>query len=309
MPPSEHDIVGLGAIAVDDMLYVDTYPPADAKVYLAGRRRQGGGNTSCGLAAAARLGSRCALLGRLGDDELSRFTREQLAAAGVDLSYLLHEPQSGPIYCVIVVSGDTGSRAIYADFTTFRPLSPSELRREWFQGAKVLLVDHLHPAAVLPAVKMAQEMGLQVVSDIERQIADFSEVCRHLDHLVCSAEFAVSRFGADTPAKACRALARCGGQRSVVVTDGPSGCYWCTPDRPDVVHLSAHKVEAADTTGCGDVFHGAFCHGLCCGWTIERTIRFANAAAAVKATRTGGWAAVPTLPEVQRMLDENPPVG
>ena len=78
MRTNTHDIVGLGVIAVDEMLYVDSYPPADGKKFLTGRRRQGGGNTSCALAAAARLGSRCALLGRLGDDELSQFARNTL---------------------------------------------------------------------------------------------------------------------------------------------------------------------------------------------------------------------------------------
>ena len=115
MDRNAHDIVGLGVIAVDDVLYVDSYPPSDAKVPIVSRRRQGGGNTSCALAAAARLGSRCAALGRLGDDDLSQYARKHLARAGVDLSRVLHDPECGPIYAMIVVSRDTGSRAIYFD--------------------------------------------------------------------------------------------------------------------------------------------------------------------------------------------------
>lgn len=187
MPENVSDIIGLGVIAVDEILYVDSYPPADGKKFLNGRRRLGGGNTSCALAAAARLGSRCAALGRLGDDELS--------------------------------------------------------------------------------------------------------------------QFAVPYTNTDDPADACRLLAQTGQHRTVVVTAGREGCYWCSRGASAINHILAHRIEPVDTTGCGDVFHGAFCHGLVQGWEMERILRFANAAGAIKATRTGGWAAVPTPEEVQEILD------
>jgi len=109
------DIVGLGVIAVDDMLYVDRYPAANSKTRINGRRRHGGGNVSCALVAAATLGARCRQLGRLGENELSDFARKGMTDAGVDLSYLLHEPTAEPLHCTIVVAGETGSRSIYVD--------------------------------------------------------------------------------------------------------------------------------------------------------------------------------------------------
>src|SRR6185436_15119437 len=107
------DIVGLGVIAVDDMLFVDSYPPANMKMRVRERRRQGGGTMSCGLAAAARLGSTCRALGRLGENELSEFVFANLGRLGVDISYIVRDPAAEPVYCVIVVAADTGSRAIY----------------------------------------------------------------------------------------------------------------------------------------------------------------------------------------------------
>jgi ribokinase len=297
-----HDIIGLGVIAVDEMLYVDSYPPADGKKFLTGRRRQGGGNTSCALAAAARLGSRCALLGRLGDDELSQFAREHLTRTGVDLSYLLHDPSCGPIYALIVVSADTGSRAIFVDPASIKPLEQEELCPEWFEGAKVLMVDHLYPAAILPAIRLARQLGLQVVSDIELEMPELAEIRAGVDHFICSMEFALPYTGERDPQAACEMLSRSAPHRTVVVTAGQDGCYWYTRDQSAVRHVPAHRINAVDTTGCGDVFHGAFCHGLAAGWSVDRIIQFANAAAAVKATRTGGWAAVPTREEVGHVL-------
>ncbi len=297
-----HDIVGLGVIAVDEMLYVDSYPPADGRTPLRARCRLGGGNTSCALAAASRLGSRCALLGRLGDDELSRFAREHLAKTGVDLSLLLHDPQCGPIYAIIVVAGDTGSRAIFPDFGLVKPLEPEELHPEWFRGAKVLLVDHLHPPTLLPAVRMARELGLEVVSDIELEMPQLGEIRDDIDHFICSTEFALPYTNTGGGREACLALAQSSQHRTVVVTAGKEGCYWCVQGQSGITHTRAHRIEPVDTTGCGDVFHGAFCHGLVQRWPMDQIIRFANAAAAIKATRTGGWAAVATPDEVQELL-------
>ncbi len=296
------DVIGLGVIAVDEMLHVDSYPPADGKKFVLGRRRQGGGNASCALAAAARLGSRCVMLGRLGDDDLSLFARERLAEAGIDLSLLLHDSESGPLHSVIIVSQDTGTRAILADRERFKPLEPDELFPDWFCGARVLMVDHIHPPVILPAVRLAREAGLQVVSDIERDMPQLAEVRRYVDHYICSAEFAVPFTQSEDPATACRRLVQGGPPQTVVVTAGAAGCYWCAAGTDDVQHVPGHAIKPVDTTGCGDVFHGAFCHAMVAEWSVERAICFANAAAAIKATRTGGWAAVPALSEIQELL-------
>jgi len=301
------DLVGLGVIAVDDMLYVDAYPPANMKVRVRERRRQGGGTMSCALAAAGRLGSSCRALGRLGDNELSQFARDRLGGFGIDLSRIQHDPQAEPVYCVIVVAADTGSRAIYGDYTHTRPIPPEELRPEWFAGAKILLVDHFGPPTILAGVRIAKRLGLQVVSDIERDVPELPEIRHHVDHLVCSAEFAVPYTAAQSPAEACEALVSSGAHRTVVVTAGDRGCYWQVADGGGVRHQRAHKVKAVDTTGCGDVFHGVFCHGLAQGWPMEKIIAWSNAGAAIKAGRIGGWMAVPTSEEIERMLRE--PLG
>jgi sugar/nucleoside kinase (ribokinase family) len=202
---------------------------------------------------------------------------------------------------MIVVAADTGSRAIYGDYTHAGVLQPGELQTEWFAGAKVLLIDHFGPPTILAGAKLAKKAGLLVVSDIERDSPELAETRQYIDYLVCSAEFAVPYTQSETPA-ACEALERTGRHAAVVVTAGEQGCYYCTADNPHVKRLPGHPVKAVDTTGCGDVFHGVFCHGLAAGWPLERIITWANAGAAIKATRTGGWMAVPTLVEIEQIL-------
>ncbi len=302
MSDKRFDIVGLGVIAVDDMLYVPRFPAANSKTRLTERRRQGGGTVSCALAAAAKLGSRCTVLGRLGDNDESAFVREHLGGAGVDLSRVVHEAACRPVHTTIVVAADTGSRAIFGDYTTTRPLEPAELKAEWFADARLLLIDHLAPPTILAGAKLAKSLGIQVVSDIERDSPQFAETRRYIDHLVCSAEFAVPYTKAASPAEACRTLAESGTHATVVVTAGEHGCWWRIAEDERVHHHPAHAVTAVDTTGCGDVFHGVFCHGIAQGWPMEKIIAWATAGASIKATRIGGWWAVPSPSEIDDAL-------
>ena len=68
--------------------------------------------------------------------------------------------------------------------------------------------------------------------------------------------------------------------------------------------IPAFKVDVVDTTGAGDVFHGAFIYGLLQGWDIEYTAKFSSAVSAIKCTRLGGRAGIPNLATVERFLED-----
>lgn len=303
MTERSYDIIGLGDIAVDDTLHMPSYPAANSKTHILSRRRQGGGRISCAMAVAARLGLRCAILGRLGDGEGSTFSRKYLGEElGVDLSLILHDPACGPTHSTIIVAQNTGSRAVLIDQSIVKPLAPHELRPEWFAVGRVLLVDSLNPPCILEAVKLAKQAGMVIVSDIERDSPEYRETRRYIDHLIHSSEFALTYTQSRCPAEACGMLAETGDHETVVVTAGENGCYWRRRGDEKVHHHPARQVQAVDTTGCGDVFHGVFCCGVAQGWPIEKTIAWSSAAAAIKATRSGGWMAVPTMDEIQELL-------
>jgi len=61
-------------------------------------------------------------------------------------------------------------------------------------------------------------------------------------------------------------------------------------------------VKVVDTTGAGDVFHGAFIYGLLKKWSLKRIARFANACAAMKCRKLGGRAGIPALREVESFM-------
>ena len=90
---------------------------------------------------------------------------------------------------------------------------------------------------------------------------------------------------------------------AVVVTCGADGCWYVDgSNRGDVRHFPAFAIDVVDTTGCGDVFHGAYAAALAEGQELYRRVAFASAAAALKGTRYGGQAGCPTRQAVDRFL-------
>src|SRR5262245_61850781 len=92
------DVLGLGCVAVDDLLLAPNYPTPDSKVRLLGRQRSSGGLTATALIAAARLGARAAFAGVLGDDDDSRFVLDSFQREGVDVSCAVRRPDARPIH-------------------------------------------------------------------------------------------------------------------------------------------------------------------------------------------------------------------
>ncbi len=304
---STFDILGLGCVAVDDLLYVDSFPDPDTKMQIVRRERCCGGLTASALVAASRLGASCAYGGCLGDDEFSRYAASQLEREGVSLAVMYRDPAACPIISTIMVGQERGTRNIFYDLHGVRPLptewpDPSVLR-----GIQALLVDHFSVEAQTRAARVARERGVPVVADFERSDAPgFAELLNIVDHLVLSQEFAAELTGSMQPDVAARSLWN--DQRSaVVITCGREGCLFLTEAGGSVQRQPAFGVKVVDTTGCGDVFHGAYAAALVQGTPIVSAIRFATAAAAIKATRPGGQAGAPRLSDVQQFLDQQLP--
>jgi len=298
------DLLGLGAVAVDELLYVDEYPAAESKVRVRRRLRQGGGLTGTALVAAARLGARCAYAGLLGDDELSRFVAESLSREGIDVSHATRRDDARPAHSTIVVDG-RGTRTIFSYVEG--PLGPDGHRppAELIRGSRVLLIDHHGVEGTLRAVKIARRHGVGVVADFERHGGgDFDELLRLVDHLIISRRFSRELTSLDDPAGAAEALVGPDG-RAVVVTCGAEGCWYAgSSPGQSARHVPAFEVEMHDTTGCGDVFHGAYAASFARGEDLPRRIIIATAAAALKATQPGGQSGCPTRQAVEQFLAE-----
>jgi len=304
-----YDILGLGAVTVDDFLYVKAYPAADTKVRVSTRERQCGGNTGTALVAAARLGAKCAYAGILGNDPLSAFIRSTLEKEGVDVTHVVTHGSTVPIYAVIVVDETHRTRTIFVDFLDEAGADATHPPEDVIRSAKVLIVDQHGMEGMIRAARILHVAPRvsHVVADLESSASPrFHELLALVDHLILPVAFARELTGKFDPVSVVKALDR-EDTDTVAVTWGKQGVWYLSKENPgEVRRQEAFLVETVDTTGCGDVFHGAYASALARGLTCPERIRLAAAAAAIKATQPGGQRGIPTLPVVEAFLAQHP---
>jgi sulfofructose kinase len=297
------DILGLGYAAVDDLLYVDAYPAADAKMQVRRRERHCGGLAATALVAAARMECRCAYAGTLGEDDCSRFVMQRFHEEGVETSYIRQLAHARPVQSTIVVDQSRHTRTILFDAEGVVQPDASWPPEEVIHSARVLLVDNCGVAGMIHAASVARAAGIAVVADFENaEDPLFPQLLALVDHLILSRDFALKLSGQQDPRSAIRAL-WAPGRWVVAITCGKEGCWYASDQQQGVpTHQPALAVEAVDTTGCGDVFHGAYAAALVHGLDIPAAVRFATVAAGVKATCRGGQLGIPKRAAVEARM-------
>ena len=298
------DVLALGNTAVDDLLRVPHYPPADAKVQVLSSSRQCGGLAATALVAASRLGASCAYAGVLGGDELSQFVENTLRHEGIDVSHVVRRDDAIPVHSRIIVDTARGARNIFYEVKGSSGADDNLPKAEIICGARVLLVDPWGEAGTLRAARIARAAQIPIVGDIERSdFETFKELFALVNHLIVSEDFALECTETATPEAAAQALWN-DARDVVIVTCGAQGAVALSGEYSSLAprHHRAFPIEVVDTTGCGDVFHGAYATGLAQGLNLDECIRLASAAAALKATQPGGQSGIPSRVEVEAFL-------
>ncbi|MDE2757064.1 MAG: PfkB family carbohydrate kinase [Acidobacteriota bacterium] len=297
------DVVGLGCCCFDLLGVVPHMPGPDEELRMLETRQQGGGEVATALVTLARLGCSVACAGKVGDDAFGNSIRRELDRYGVDTRNLMVEPGALSQASVVLVDRSTGQRSILACVPTFSELLPSQLPPGLIEQARVLHLDGVHRAAALAAAGRARRAGVPVVldADVLALEGDISEVLRRTDVLIASLAFAGSFAKTEDPDRAIDRLLDYG-PSVVVVTLGEQGCRGQAEGQR--FHHPAFPVEVVDTTGAGDVFHGAYIYGMLQRWELMKTVEFASAVAAIKCTRLGGRTGIPDRQQALRFLRE-----
>ncbi len=288
-------IVAIGLANLDYLGVLPRYPERNSKNRVDPLSIQGGGPAATAIAAAAALGADTGFIGAIGDDPLGDAIARGLADLGVDLRGLARVPGARSPLSFVVVDRSDASRTVFHAPGTAPPLDPAAIDWSLLDGADVLLLDGRQPLAQREAARRARERGITVLLDAERLDDDTRALLPATD--VCVASDSIA--GGD-PRTALDLLARLG-PATVVVTCGEDGCLGRAGDGL-LVKQPAFLVDAVDTTGCGDVYHGAFAVGLARGLDLAGCMRLASAAAALKCRALGGRAALPTSAELDAFL-------
>jgi sulfofructose kinase len=187
-----------------------------------------------------------------------------------------------------------------------QPILPEELDRAYITSADYFHVDGLlHHEATLQAVQWMKAAGKTVVMDGSKTNGPVRDAHRalvpYVDVLITGEGFARALTGIDDIWEAGRAVLELG-PRTFVETVGARGCYTVTVD--EQFHTPAFQVEVVDTTGAGDVFHGAYIVALKQGWSPRDCAQFSAAVSAIKCTQLGGRAGIPTFGQTMAFLRE-----
>jgi len=290
MAASRTQVFGLGQCSLDYLGHIDSWPPADVKCEFSGLTVQGGGPVATALVACSRWGLSCALAGTVGDDTFGEMIIQSLRGEGVDTGGVAIRRGHASQFAFIAAERDSGARNIFWRRPTGAPLSPGEIDVDRLRSSKVFLTDGLFAEASLHGAREARKAGVPVVVDAGSLREGMLELAALSDFFLASTSFARA-FGGDAGAReVCRRLAGLG-PGVTGVTLGDRGYAALIEGRYRV--RPAYRVEAVDTTGCGDVFHGGFVYGLVQGWETERSLDFGSWAAAMVSLRLGGRAGIP----------------
>jgi sulfofructose kinase len=297
------DILGVGTAAVDDIVTVNRFPQPDEKIPVQSIYRCAGGQTATALVAAARQGAQTVFFSSLSDDELSVFTLTELEKEGVDCSLVNFMPGCKPFYAIVVVDTTAASRTILFSSEGVNEPDMHKFDPTWIEQSRVLFIDHNIPLGILHAARLAKAVQVPVIADLESTtIPGLTDLLPLVDHLIVSRSFA-TRFSGLTSIEDMLAALSPSIRSLTAITFGEKGCWYQTPGCVPV-HIPAFPVKVVDTTGCGDVFHGAYAAAIARGEPLHHSLLIATAAAGIKATQHGGRFGIPTREQVEVFLEK-----
>ncbi len=296
------EMIGIGSSVYDTLMVVPAYPTEDTKMQGLETKIQGGGPCATALVAARRLGVSAAYMGTMGADPFGAFLLDDLKHWDVDVSDVRLVQDTVSFHSVVVLNPSTSSRTCIWNRGTVPQPTPQDVNEETLAHAKVLHLDgHMLPAAI-HAAKKCKALGVKVSYDAGGAYPGVEALLPLVDWLIPSEEFALKITGCATAEEAAQTLYDTYHPELVVLTQGVKGGILL--DEQDMRRYGSYPVDALDTNGCGDTFHGAFVAGKIKGMSNEEACKYASAAAAIKCTRLGARAAMANDAECRTFLAE-----
>jgi sulfofructose kinase len=298
-------IICVGHAALDRIYRIEAFPAQPTKVRALEYMEAGGGMAANAAVAIARLGGRAELWSRIGDDSAGSTIRAGLKAEHVDVRYVQSFEGARSSTSAIVVD-DKGERLIVGQRDAGMPSDTGWLPLERVKEADVVLGDLRWLEGVRTVFAHARKDGVPTVLDADLGAREaLSGLLKHTDYAIFSApalrEFAAG--GSDVE-RLDHLLSF--GVKHAGVTLGSDGYMW--RERGSDGHIPAFSVSVTDTTGAGDAFHGTFALMLAEGVAVGERARMAAAAAAIKCTRLGSRAGLPSRSELYKFQASSAPV-
>lgn len=296
----EFDVVGVGLNATDTLLIVPHFPAYAGKVPFQEEHMSPGGQVASAMVACSRLGLRTKYIGAIGDDLRGRIQIESLQGIGINLDHVQLRKNCANQSAYIIIDRSTGERTVLWRRDDCLRIQAEEITQEMIAGARLLHIDGHDTAAVGRAAQIARGHGIPVTLDVDTIYNGFDRVLPNVDYLVASSEFPTAWTGETDPFKALQNIQNEYGMRVAAMTLGAHGALALENGR--FHYAPAFVVNCVDTTGAGDVFHGAFCYAVLEGMPMREALDFSNAMAALNCTALGARGGIRGLSEVRALM-------
>ena len=290
------DVLCIGVASYDLIYKLPHYPKPDSKNFATAFDRCGGGPAANAAVTASRLGYSAAFAGYLGRDPFGEAHLREFQQNGVKTGLIVRGDDPTSLSAILVTPEGARTIVNYAGGAGKMPAGAVD-----FTGvsARVILFDGHEHQLSMPVARAAREQGIPIVLDAGNVRPGTNELLDMCDYAVCARRFAVDFTGLEEPEEAAEQLLN--HAPHVVITLGDAGLVWRSREFGKG-HLPAFDVDAIDTTGAGDSFHGAFAVGVAAGWGWGKILEYASATAALCCTQIGARHGIPTGPEVDEFL-------
>jgi sulfofructose kinase len=296
----QFDVVGVGQNATDTLILLSHFPAYAGKVAFERELLSPGGQVASALVTCAKLGLRVKYIGTVGDDERGRIQLESLRQTGINLDDVEVRQNCPNQTAYILIDQATGERTVLWQRNDCLRLDPESMTAEKITSARLLHIDAHDTATVARAAQIAREHRIPVTVDVDTIYHGFDQVLPHVDYLVASSEFPVQWTNERDPFRALEMIQEEFHIPVAAMTLGALGAL----ARVDggFIYSPAFVVNCADTTGAGDVFHGAFCYAVLQKMPMRETLEFSNAMAALNCTALGARGGISTIEQARALM-------
>jgi sulfofructose kinase len=296
----EFDVVGVGLNATDTLILVPRFPAYAGKAPFDEEMISPGGQVASAMVACSRLGLRTKYIGTIGDDERGRVQWESLQSTGVNLDHVQRRKDCPNQSAYIIVDRSTGERTVFWSRPECLAMEPSEITPEQITCARLLHIDGHDTRAVAHAAAIAHRHGIPVTVDVDTIYHGFDRVLPFVDYLIANSDFPSNWTGRTDPFRALESLQQEYGMKVAAMTLGSHGSLARAEGR--YYYSPGFVVDCVDTTGAGDVFHGAFCYAVLQGMAMPDALEFSNAMAALNCTALGARGGIQGLAEIRGLM-------
>lgn len=295
-------ILCLGHLTYDITFPVTEFPKENTKIRIKEKNEGAGGPSTIAAFLLAKWGMEVYMAGKLGNDNYGNAIKKELALNRINTEYIQMDEKFETSHSVNIANSENSSRTLLIYDNKNEEMEEFEL--DFYPD--VILVDG-HDFSASKNILKKYPKAVSII-DAGRESKETLELCKMVNYVVCSKEFAESVSGVKFDYENKHTLVEVyqklesAFKKNIVVTLEEKGCLYREDNK--IKLMPSIKVKAVDTVGAGDIFHGAFAYGIANDFDFEKTLKYANIAGTLSVTKVGNYNSIPSLKELEEVYEE-----